>query len=382
MNVAIGSQVYLPYTQSWIYRQINDARSNVSLVVCHKTENLDTFPFDHLAIIEEQSLWWRKIAYKLSPVLKYFPHTVSTQRKKAYTAALVENNIQLMHVHFGVMAVDVMAVCEKINVPLIVTFHGFDITAAVKRSPSYHTALLVLFSKMKLGIAISNEMKNRLIALGCASDKIKVSYLGIPLEEFKYVDRSHHTGTVKFLHAGRLSETKGVPDLVHAFSSAFSKEDAVELFIVGDGEEKEHVREAINQSRVKDKIKFLGKLSNEELLKHREACDVFVLNCRTPASGDKEGLPIALLEASSTGLPILSTYHAGISEGITHEQTGLLVQEYDNKGLAEGMRLLMDQEKRLQLGRQGRAWMEEQFDLIKCNEVLYEIYQQAVLSNK
>ena len=380
MNVAIGTQVYLPYTQSWIYRQINDDRSHVSLVVCNKKENLETFPFDRIAVIQEKSLWWRKVAYKLRPVLKYFPHTVSSKRKKAYTTALVENNIQLMHVHFGVMAVDLMGVCETLNVPLIVTFHGFDITAAVKRSPSYHKALLILFDKMKVGIAISHEMKNRLVELGCAADKVKVSYLGIPLKEFKYLDRSHHAANVKFLHAGRLSETKGVPDLVRAFSSAFSMEDAVELFIVGGGEERENVMEAIHQSPIKDKIKFLGKLSNEELLKYREACDVFVLNCRTPESGDKEGLPIALLEASSMGLPIVSTYHAGISEGIVHQQTGLLVKEYDNKGLADAMRLLLDKNTRLQMGKQGRAWMEEQFDLGKCNEVLYDIYQQTVLS--
>ncbi len=381
MNVAIGSQVYLPYTQSWIYRQLKDDRSNVSLVICNKKENLETFPFDQIAVVEEKSLWWRKVSYKLQPVLKYLPYTVSLKKKKEYTKALVENKIQLLHVHFGVMAVELMAVCEKNNIPLIVTFHGFDITAAVKRSPSYHKALLTLFDKMQVGIAISHEMKNRLVALGCASDKIKVSYLGIPLDEFPYVDRSRHEGCVKFLHAGRLSETKGVPDLVRAFSKAFVKEDQVELFIVGDGEEKQNLLDAILQSPIKEKINFLGKLSNEELLQYRERADVFVLNCRTPASGDKEGLPIALLEASSMGLPIVSTYHAGIAEGVLHQQTGVLVEEYDNKALAEALRVMTDQTTRLKMGRQGRTLMEEQFDLSKCNEVLYEIYQQTLRSN-
>lgn len=382
MNVAIGSQVYLPYTQSWIYRQIKDDRSNVSLVICNKKENLETFPFDQIAVIAEQSLWWRKVRYKLQPVLKYLPYTVSHKKKKGYTKALLDHRIQLMHVHFGVMAVELMSVCEKIKVPLMVTFHGFDITAAVKRSPSYHKALLRLFDKMTVGIAISNEMKKRLVALGCASDKIRVSYLGIPLDEFPYVDRSRHEGNVKFLHAGRLSETKGVPDLVRSFSKAFLKEDNVELFIVGDGEEKQSVLDAIAQSPIKEKINFLGKLSNEELLHYRENCDVFVLNCRTPASGDKEGLPIALLEASSMGLPLVTTYHAGIAEGVLHQQTGLLVEEYDNSALSDALHAMTDQSTRLKMGRQGRTWMEEQFDLKKCNEVLYEIYHQTVISNQ
>lgn len=381
MKIAIGTQVYLPYTQSWIYRQIKGARVDIALVICNAIENLDTFPFDQLEVIEEEGLFFRKIRYKLSPLLKHLPYYISSRKKKKYSRVLKNHQIDLLHVHFGVMAVELMKVCEQLDIPLVVTFHGFDITAAIKRDPSYYKALVQLFDKMKLGIAISYEMKNRLIDLGCDPDKIAVSYLGIPLDDFKFVDRSHHKTPVKFIHAGRFSATKGVPDLIRAFSNAFKQEDQVELFIVGDGEEKALVLDAIASSPVHDKIKYLGKLSNEELLHYRTVSDVFVLNCRTPVSGDKEGLPIALLEASSMGLPIISTRHAGIAEGVLHEQTGLLVNEFDQQALSEAMQTMMDQILRLKLGRQGRQWMEEQFDLVPCNEVLYTLYEQTVLKS-
>jgi len=378
MKVAIGTQIYLPYTQSWIYRQIKGARLNVALVICNKKENLETFPFDQVEVIPEESLLFRKIRYKMLPVLKHLPYYVSGKKKRGYFEALKKNGIDLLHVHFGVMGVELMNVCERLNIPLIVTFHGFDITAAVQRDPAYYKVLLQLFDKMKVGIAISNEMKKRLIDLGCNADKIAVSYLGIPTNEFPYIDRSNAKDTVKFIHAGRLSATKGVPDLIRAFSKAFKQEDQVELFIIGDGEEKELVIDAIECSPVSNKIKYLGKLSNEELLHYRTISDVFVLNCRTPASGDKEGLPIALLEASSMGLPIVSTRHAGIAEGVLHEQTGLLVDEFDTLALSEAMLAMMDQSLRLKLGKQGRQWMEQQFDLESCNEVLYTLYEQTV----
>ncbi|MDB5273288.1 MAG: hypothetical protein JWO58_1655 [Chitinophagaceae bacterium] len=377
MKVAIGTQTFLPYTQSWIYRQMKDSKANIALVICNQKENLNEFPFERIDVIPDRSLLLRKITYKLKPILKYFPFYVSAQKWSGYFQSLKNHKIELLHVHFGIMAVELMGVCKALKIPLVVTFHGFDITAAVKRDPSYHRALLTLFHEMSMGIVISHEMKGRLMALGCAEHKLRVSYLGIPLEEFRYTDRTSHQGTVKFFHAGRLSGTKGVPDLVRSFSLAFKKEDQVELIIVGDGEEKPQVLKAIQESPVRDKIKFLGKISNEELTQYRRDCDVFVLNCRTPSSGDKEGLPIALLEASCTGLPIVTTRHSGIAEGVLHERTGLLVDEYDNKALSSVLQKMMDKNSRLQYGKQGREWMENTFDLVKCNDVLYELYEEA-----
>jgi colanic acid/amylovoran biosynthesis glycosyltransferase len=378
MKIAIGTQIFLPYTQSWIYRQMMGSGKNIALVVCNEKENLEQFPFDHIVVAPSRSLWVRKLTYKLHFILKHMPFFVSGKKQKTYFHALTQYKIDLMHVHFGVMAVEFMQVCRKMNVPLLVTFHGYDITAAIQRDPSYGRALSRLFEQMTLGIAISAEMKGRLMALGCSPEKIFVSYLGIPLNEFLYTDRTSRDGPVRLLHAGRFSATKGVPDLIRAFSAEFKKEDQVELIIVGDGEEKALVLQAIEASKIKEKIKFLGKLNNEELKQWRADSDVFVLNCRTPMSGDKEGLPIALLEASCTGLPIISTKHSGIEEGVLHEQTGLLVDEYDQQALSQAMRKMMNGNLRLQYGKNGRQWMEEQFDLVKCNKVMDAIYKSSV----
>jgi glycosyltransferase involved in cell wall biosynthesis len=380
MNIAIGTQIFLPYTQSWIYRQMKSPEANISLVICNEKENSEQFPFEHIDVIPHESVWLRKMAYKLKPFTKYFSYYLSRKKQLGYASSLMSNDIHLLHVHFGVMAVEFTKICNQLRIPLIVTFHGFDITAAVQRDPSYRRALLRLFDKMTLGIAISQEMEQRLMALGCPEAKIRVSYLGIPLEEFEYTDRTSHVDTLKFLHAGRFSATKGVPDLVYAFSDAFKEEDDVELTIVGDGEEKKMVMQAIEKSPIKEKIRFLGKVSNEQLQDCRKNSDVFVLNCRTPSSGDKEGLPIALLEASCTGLPIITTDHSGISEGVLHERTGLLVKEFDTENLSKAMQKMKDKDLRLRLGQEGRQWMEKKFDLKQCNEILYAIYKEAMAS--
>jgi colanic acid/amylovoran biosynthesis glycosyltransferase len=141
-------------------------------------------------------------------------------------------------------------------------------------------------------------MKARMIAIGCPADKIRVSYLGVPIDEFRFIDRNGHAGPVRFLHAGRLTAKKGVPDLVKAFADAFPVPGIAELWIAGDGEDDDRVRDAVAASGAASGITILGKVSNGELTRLRAEADVFVLNCRTDAAGTKEGLPIATLEAA------------------------------------------------------------------------------------
>src|SRR5690606_8914957 len=135
------------------------------------------FPFTPIVSVPFRSLLLRKVKGKLHFIFKYLPIRLSNKRRNAYKKALIDHRINLMHVHFGVMAIELIKACEPLGIPLIVTFHGFDITSAVKRSPAYHRALNKLFDKTTIAIAISEEMKSRLIALGCPANIIRVSYL-------------------------------------------------------------------------------------------------------------------------------------------------------------------------------------------------------------
>ena len=222
-------------------------------------------------------------------------------------------------------------------------------------------------------------MKERLLKLGCPEEKIKVSYLGVPLDDFPFFERLHKKEKTIFLHAGRLTAKKGVPDLVKAFHAAFGSDNlAAELWIAGDGEERTVVEKTIQELDLSKSVKMLGRLEHDELIEARNKADVFVLNCRTDHVGTKEGLPISTLEAAATGLPAISTYHAGIPESIIDGKTGFLVQEYDTAGFAEAMQRLTNTQLRKEMGRKARAFMEAKFDLEDCNEVLYQIYKEAV----
>ena len=354
---------------------------DTTTVVCSDVENADIFPHENILHIGQQPPWQKAIKGKLWSFFGLVEIKLASRRISQIKATFKRDNIQLLHVHFGTYAVFFLEICKELNIPMIVTFHGFDISSAFNRWPAYRKKFPELLQQIKYAVVISEEMKHRMVASGCPADKVRVSYLGVPTDEFSYHDRSDHTGPVKFLHAGRLTAKKGVPDLVRAFARAFGETGGAELWIAGDGEEKQMIVNTINECNVESRVKMFGKTSNEQMMQLRKDADVFVLNCRTDTAGTKEGLPIATLEAAATGLPAVTTFHAGIPESVVNGRTGILADEFDNEGLAAAMLKMMDENTRLTMGRNARKFMEEKFSLEQCNAVLKNIYAEAITNN-
>ena len=170
---------------------------------------------------------------------------------------------------------------------------------------------------------------------------------------------------VRYLHAGRLTAKKGVPDLIKSFEKIIIRNKNAILDIVGEGEEMNLVKKTINDLNISRNVNMHGRVSDEKLIKLRRNADVFVLNCRTDEYNTKEGLPISTLEAAVTGLPAVSTIHAGIPESITDGETGFLVKEYDNEALSDAMTKMLDLDTRLVFGMNARKFMEKKLQLKK-----------------
>lgn len=379
-RVALYVNKFLPYTQPWIYRQITFPANNVKLVLCHSREEETNYPFPNIVISPGPSKLKTYIRGRFWKIYKNISPSLSKKNVFDFKKALTENSIDLVHTHFGTNAVYISQICKSLNIPFIVTFHGFDLSSVPKRWPAYLKALQQLFKEIKFALAISEEMASRLIELGCPKEKVLVSYLGVPLEKFPFANRNGNEGPTRFLHAGRFTSKKGVPDLIKSFAKAFPTPGTAILDLAGDGEEKDLVLKTIQETEPANPVNLLGLLHYEELLKAMNRADVFVANSRTDSAGTKEGLPIAIIEAASTGLPVISTYHAGIPETIINNKTGILVPEYSNEELQEAMLQLNNRKVQLEYGSAGRKYMEEKFSLQNCNHRLSEIYRLSFLS--
>jgi colanic acid/amylovoran biosynthesis glycosyltransferase len=377
-RVAIYVNRFLPYTQPWIYRQVSDPVTKTKLILAHQRIETSAYPFDPCVISEGESRTLIYLRGRFWPITKFFKSSLSKRNLTDFKNGLITNSINLVHAHFGTNGVLIAPLCKEINIPLVVTFHGFDISAVPLRWPAYKKELKKLFQQIKFSIVVSEEMAGTLHMLGCPKEKIIVSYLGVPLEKYPFTDRSDRQGPTRFLHAGRFTSKKGVPDLIRSFANAFPTPNTAILDIAGDGEEKALVLKTLEECKPINPVNLLGLLPYEELLKTMQKADVFVANSRIDAAGTKEGLPIAILEAAATGLPVISTYHAGIPETIIDKSTGRLINEYSNNELASALMELNDRKTQLFYGKNARQLMEEKYDLHKCNRNLSEIYKLSI----
>ena len=90
----------------------------------------------------------------------------------------------------------------------------------------------------------------------------------------------------------------------------------------------------------------------------------FIQHSVSAANGDSEGTPVAILEASASGLPVISTKHAGIPDVIINYETGILVDEHDVDAMANAMlKLLKEKDLAKKMGQTGKLHIQDNFSM-------------------
>jgi glycosyltransferase involved in cell wall biosynthesis len=136
---------------------------------------------------------------------------------------------------------------------------------------------------------------------------------------------------------------KKAPDLsLMAFSKVASRNVDASLTFVGDGPLLNHCRKLARKLGVSNRVFLLGAQSQDRIHDLMQRAGVFVQHSVTAESGDTEGLPVAILEAMASGLPVISTWHSGIPEAVEDGVSGLLVAERDVEGMGQAMLALAE----------------------------------------
>lgn len=279
----------------------------------------------------------------------------------------------LVHAHFGTSGVFAMPLARSLSLPLVVTFHGFDITmhdAASLPYRAYAARRRTLFREAKLFIAVSDFIRERLIAKSCPPEKIRRHYIGVDVARFPYAGRERRERVVLFV--GRLVEKKACSDLIDAMPLL----ERVKLVVIGSGPLESHLRRRAAALRID--CTFLGAQPPAVIGEWMRRAMVFCVPSVTARSGDSEAFGIVFIEAQSSGLPVVSTRHGGIAEAVADGETGLLVDEHDSAALAAAIRRLLDDADLWdRMSRAGRARTERLFDLDRQTRALEAIYDEA-----
>jgi glycosyltransferase involved in cell wall biosynthesis len=121
-------------------------------------------------------------------------------------------------------------------------------------------------------------------------------------------------------------------------------------------------------------VTFAGSQSHAQVAEWLHRARLLVLPSHTPPDGDTEGTPLAILEAAATGLPVVSTRHAGIPEAVLDGQTGLLVDEHDLQGFARAwLELLRSPAQAAEWGSAGRRHIEAHYESTAQHAKLWDV---------
>lgn len=293
-----------------------------------------------------------------------------------------KGSYDIIHCHFGhigklgMLLKNIGAIKGKI----LVSFYGFDVNRSVKKNQSFYKEI---FDKGYLFIALSNYMRKKLIDSGCKEENIIKHPLGINPSEFIFRERTAVSQeSVKILTVARLVKKKGLRYSIRAFSEIL-KSHNVEYIIVGNGVLRSEIKKLIKNLGIEDNVKIMGWCHKDELKKILNMADIFILTSVTTSNGYQEGTPTALLEAMSSGLPVISTYHAGIPEQVKDGKFGFLVPERDVDALTKKLEYLIEHpELWPKMGHAGRRYVEENYDIEKLNDRLVTIYEMLIKKDK
>jgi glycosyltransferase involved in cell wall biosynthesis len=279
----------------------------------------------------------------------------------------------LVHVHLASRASfwRKLVVCRMARLarrPYLLHLHGGEFLKFYQEesAPLAQRLIRKTFADAAVVIALSEQWRERVLRI-CPTARIEVLSNGVALPELGRVQRlESREPTVLFL--GELSRGKGVYDLVRAVARLAEEFPRLRLVCAGTGASAP-LRQLALQLEIGDRVRCPGWLEGERKQAELAGATAFAL----PSYA--EGMPMALLEAMSWGLPVIATSVGGIPQVVTDGVDGLLIAPGDIEALSAALaRLLRDAALRERLGKAARATVAARFSVDTAVARLCEIY--------
>jgi len=286
-----------------------------------------------------------------------------------------ETGADIIHTHGYKADVYTRLAMLDYGVPLVSTCHNW-------LDENWRTSLYGVVDRFVLRcfarvVAVSEEVRQRLLEAGVRQERIRIIPNGIDLRPFRVergpdpadwsADRPAVVGMV-----GRLSAEKGVDLFLRAASQVTGAIPHARFVVVGDGPDREQLEALIDQLRLRPIVSMLGR--RNDMPAQYASFDLLVSSSR------KEGLPIAILEAMASGLPLVATAVGDVVNVVRNGETGILLPTGEDPGaLASAIaNLLRDGEKRHRLGAAARQLIESQYSAERMSNEYLDTYKDAI----
>ncbi|MFW6295654.1 MAG: glycosyltransferase family 4 protein [Halothece sp.] len=298
------------------------------------------------------------------------------QASTIFLGKLLTQKVDLVHLHVAergsVLRKCALAIIAfAFNKPVIMHTHGCEFPQFYTPLPSGIKQLINwVFQHCNYVVVLSKSWQEFYIT-HCQLQREKVIVLPNPVDIPDEIPQRQHSQPVNFLFLGKINKRKGIYDLLEAFGKLTKEQrEQAQIILAGSGEI-DQARQVATTLGIENQVQFPGWITPAQRNELLPKADVFLL------PSYNEGLPMALLEAMSWGLPVITTPVGGIPEVITDQETGLLVNPGDIEQLRIAMQSLMEDDSlRLSLGCAARKRVEPH-DVSHYSEHLFRLYDKA-----
>lgn len=265
-----------------------------------------------------------------------------------------------VHAHFATHpAVAAFVIHRLTGLPFSFTVHAHDLQVDTRM-------LAAKTAAAEFVVAISEHNREAILA-ECGPgvrEKIHVIHCGVDTEVFRFAPRSRTEGPLRILNIARFHEVKGHRFLVDACHLLRKRGVAFRCDLVGDGPWRARIEKSVRAAGLAEHVILHGARARPEVVQFLAKADVLALPSVVATSGEREGIPVSLMEAMAAGMPVVASELSGIPELVEDGVCGLLVKPGDAEALAGALqRLAADPDLRERLGRAAAAKVRSEFDL-------------------
>jgi len=337
IKVAHLLKYYLSQSETFIWQYLHSFKQVYPVIITYAIKNLEQFPLANGKIYSISgrrgspswflSNWYKRI---LNRPLGFAQRIIKREK------------IHVLHAHSGFYGSHFLPLSTTLNLPLVTTFYGLDISCR-DTIKEYEDRYRLLFEIGSLFLVEGPQMKKRLLRLGCHEDKISIQHIALDLKNYHFRIRTWDgKRPVRFLFVGRFVEKKGLEYALEALS-VIKERFPLTFTIIGDGELAATLKAKCQELALSQQIFWHGMQPHNLVITEIEKCDILIQPSITAKNGDSEGgAPTVLLEAQACGVPIISSIHSDIPYITVPGKSALLSAEKDISGLVENITFLLE----------------------------------------